>query len=75
MPFKKEFKEKLEPIREIGFILSDFKNEITYSEIKVTYKNGVYTARVGFQPVLEKDREAITNKISGYMQKKNWEKE
>ena len=75
MPFKKEFKEKLDPIREIGFILSDFKSEVTYTEIKITNKNGVYIARMGFQPVLEKDRDVIASKINNYMEKKNWEKE
>ncbi|MEX2684084.1 MAG: hypothetical protein Q6373_021120 [Candidatus Sigynarchaeota archaeon] len=76
MPFKKEFDSKLEPVREIGFILTEIKEIATYSEIKITNKgNGIYVARVGFQPVIEKDREEITEKITRLLEKHMWEKE
>ncbi len=76
MPFKKEFDSKLEPLREIGFILTEIKEVATYSEIKITNKgNGSYLARVGFQPMLEKDREDITGRITKLLEKYMWEKE
>ena len=75
MPFKKEFTDKLEPIREIGYVVSEFKSVASYTEIKITNKNGQYTARVGFVPVQEKDRESIAEKITAYMERANWEKE
>jgi len=75
MPFKKEFSDKLEPIREIGFLLTEFKESLTYSEIKITNKGGVYIARIGFQPMSERNREEITTRITAHMEKIKWEKE
>jgi hypothetical protein len=76
MPFKKDFSSKLEPLREIGFILTEIKEIATYSEIKITNKgNGTYIARVGFQPVAEKDRDEITDRITTLLDKYKWEKE
>ncbi|MBN2153499.1 MAG: hypothetical protein JW839_18740 [Candidatus Lokiarchaeota archaeon] len=76
MPFKKEFDSKLEPLREMGFILTEIKELATYSEIKITNKgNGMYIARVGFQPVVEKDRDEITETITKLLEKYMWEKE
>ncbi len=76
MPFKKEYESKLEPLREIGFILTEIKEIATYTEIKITNKgNGMYIARVGFQPVVGKDRDEITNRITQLLEKYKWEKE
>jgi hypothetical protein len=76
MPFKKEFSNKLEPLRDIGFILTEIKEIATYSEIKITNKgNGAFIARVGFQPVMEKDRDEITALITKLLEKYKWEKE
>ncbi|NMC03622.1 MAG: hypothetical protein GYA24_00345, partial [Candidatus Lokiarchaeota archaeon] len=61
MPFKKDFESRFEPLREIGFILTEIKEIATYSEIKISNKgNSMYTARVGFQPLMEKERDEIT---------------
>jgi hypothetical protein len=76
MPFKKEFSNKLEPLREIGFILTEIKEIATYSEVKITNKgNGMFIARVGFQPMSEKNRDEITTRIMAMMEKYKWEKE
>jgi hypothetical protein len=76
MPFKKDYSSKLEPLREIGFILTEIKEIATYSEIKITNKgNGSFTARVGFQPVVEKDRDEITARITKLLEKYKWEKD
>jgi hypothetical protein len=76
MPFKKEFPDKLTPLREIGFILTEIKEIATYSEVKITNKgNGMFLARVGFQPMSEKSRDDITTRITAMMEKYTWEKE
>lgn len=60
----------------MGFILTEIKELATYSEIKITNKgNGMYIARVGFQPVVEKDRDEITETITKLLEKYMWEKE
>jgi hypothetical protein len=76
LPFTKSFSSKLEPLREIGFIITEIKEIATYSEIKITNKgNNAFTARVGFQPVSEKDRDEITSQITKLLEKYKWEKE
>lgn len=76
MPFTKSFSSNLEPLREIGFILTEIKGIATYSEIKITNKNNEsYFARVGFQPLVVKDRDEITETITTLLEKYKWEKE
>jgi hypothetical protein len=76
MPFMKEFSDKIQAIREVGLVVLEFNDVATYSEIKITSKSGgVYVARIGFLPVIEKSRDEIAGKIGAYMDKSKWNKE
>ncbi len=75
IPFKKEFQDKLEAIRESGYVVSEFKEIATYSEIKITNRSGTYQVRIGFVPSIEKERESIAETITQYMEKHAWEKD
>jgi hypothetical protein len=75
MPFTKEFSDKIQAIREVGFAVSEFNDVATYSEIKINSKNGVYVARIGFLPSIEKNRDEIAGKIGAYMEASRWVKE